>query len=145
VARWSEERIEDFHSEMWLAVHEGAFLFELPGGSVDHTADGIVKHGPWPAEDCSQAMLTWFDHGWIMLYVLPEQLFRWGPGADALVTDPDDSSVRLLDHDSARIILADPRTWTSERAEGFVCLGPTGHAPSSDFRELWLNALEARD
>jgi hypothetical protein len=145
VTRWSEERFGDFRSEMWLAVHEGAFLFELPGGSVDHTADGVVTHGPWPAEACSQAMLTWFDHGWITLYVLPEQLFRWDPGTDALVTDPADSSGRLVAHDSARTILAEPHTWTNECAEGFACLGPTDHAPSSDFRELWLNAIEPPD
>jgi hypothetical protein len=38
-----------------------------------------------------------------------------------------------------------PQTWTSERAEGFVCLGQTEHAPSSEFRDLWMGTIDPTD
>jgi hypothetical protein len=132
---------EDFRGEMWLAVHEGGFLFEVPLGAIDHTRHGIVQHGPWPPDECSRCLLTWFDHGWITLYVPSEQLFRWSSDDDALVKDPADETVRIVESDRARAILAEPRTWTNDRPEGFVCLAPADHAPSSDFRQLWLDVI----
>lgn len=134
------EDFEDFRGQMWLFVHEGAFLFELPLGARDHTHDGIVQHGPWPPEECSRCLLTWFDHGWIELYVLSEHLYRWSSDDD-LVRDPSDENVRIVEGDRARAILADPQTWTNDRPEGFVCLAPADLAPSSDFRQLWLDAV----
>jgi hypothetical protein len=142
VKEWPRERFEDFRSEMWLAVHEGGFLFEIPGGSVDHVPEGLVRHGPWSPEDCSQVLLTWFDHGWIALFVPPEQEFRWASSGVVLTPDPSDPSWQLLEPDKARSILAEPETWTNERPEGFVCLGTTEHAPSSEFRDLWLDAID---
>jgi hypothetical protein len=146
---WQDARVtgttagfEDFLGHMWLAVHEGAFLFEIPDGAIDHTRDGIVRHGPWPPEDCSRCLLTWFDHGWITLYVLSEQLFRWPPNDDALQRDPDDDTARLVESHRARDIIAEPQTWTNDRAEGMVCLSPADHAPASDFRQLWLDAVD---
>lgn len=143
--QWTTEGFEDFRSEMWLAVHEGAFLFELPAGAVDHTRDGVVQHGPWPPDECSRCLLTWFDHGWITLYVLSEQLFRWAPDDDALERDPADDTSRLVKSGRARAILAQPQAWTNDRPEGFVCLSPADHAPSSDFRQLWLDAVSEWD
>jgi hypothetical protein len=139
---WTTEEFEDFRGEMWLAVHEGAFLFELPLGARDYTRDGIVEHGPWPPKECSRCLVTWFDHGWVELSVLSEQLFRWAPGDDALLEESDDKTGRIVEDDRARTILADPRIWTNDRAEGFLCLGPTAHAPSTDFRQLWLDAID---
>ncbi len=130
----------DFREQMWLFVHEGAFLFELPFGARDHTRDGIVQHGPWPPEECSRCLVTWFDHGWLTLYVLPEQLYRWS-SHEGLTQDPSDESGRIVERDRARAVLAEPETWTNDRPEGFICLGPAARAPSSDFRELWLDAI----
>jgi hypothetical protein len=95
--RETTEGFEDFRGQMWLAVHEGAFLFELPLGAIDHTRHGVVQHGPWPPEECSRCLLTWFDHGWITLYVLSEQLFRWSSDDDALMKDPADENVRIVE------------------------------------------------
>ena len=136
--QWAAEEFEEFRAEMWLGVHDGAFLFEFPGGSILHTRDGIVRHGPWPPEECSRCLLTWFDHGWINAHVLSEQLFRWSPSDEGLLTDPADETARIFESDRARAILADPHTWTNDRAEGFVILNRADHAPSSDFRQLWL-------
>jgi len=138
----TRERFEDFLGQMWLAVHESAFLFEVPGGAIDHMRDGVVRHGPWSPEECSRCLLTWFDHGWITLCVLSEQLFRWSPDDDALRRDPADESARLVENHRARDILAEPQGWTNDRAEGFVCLSPADHAPASDFRQLWLDAVD---
>jgi hypothetical protein len=136
------EGFEDFREQMWWAVYEGAFLFEVPLGAIDHTRDGVVQHGPWPPKECSRCLLTWFDHGWITLYVLSEQLFRWSSDDDALMRDPVDETVRIVEQDRARAILAEPETWTNDRPEGLLCLAPADHAPSSDFRGLWLDAID---
>jgi hypothetical protein len=142
VEEWSKERFEDFRSEMFWSLMEGAFLFELPGGAIDHTPDGPVKHGPWPPEACSQVLLTWFDRGWIALSVPPEQLDRWASDDAVLLPDPSDASWKILEPDRARIVLAEPKTWTSERPEGFVCLATTERAPASDFHDVWLGAID---
>jgi hypothetical protein len=141
---WAAGDFDEFRGEMWLGVHDGAFLFEFPGGSILHTPDGIVRHGPWPPEECSRCLLTWFNHGWIDACVLAEQLFRWAPDDDALLPDPADETARILERGRARAILSDPQTWTNDRAEGFVILNPAQHAPSSDFRQLWLDAVAPR-
>lgn len=138
------EEFDDFLGQMWLGVHEGAFLFEFPGGSILYTRDGIERYGPWPPEECSRCLLTWFDHGWINAYVLSEHLFRWPAEDDALWPDPADETARLIEPVRARAILADPRTWTNDSAEGFVVLNPAEHAPSHGFRQLWLDAVTPR-
>ena len=135
------EDFEDFRGQMWLFVHEESFLFELPLGARDYTRDGFVQHGPWPPEECSRCLLTWFDHGWVTLYVLPEQLYRWS-SLDDLTRDPSDENVRIVERDRARAILADPQVWSNELPEGFISVAPADHAPSSDFRQLWLDAIE---
>ena len=132
----------DFLNEMFCSIQEGAFLFEFPGGAIDHTPSGPVRHGPWTPEECSRCLLMWFDHGWINAYVLPEHLHRWPVDDDALLPDPDDESARVVVRDRARAILADPKSWTNNRAEGLVALYPTSHAPDSTFRQLWLDAVE---
>jgi len=88
--------------------------------------------GPWPPDECSRCLLTWFDHGWINAHVLSEQLWRWSADDDALLPDPDDKTARLLKRERARAILADPQTWTNDSAEGLVILTLADHAPSSD-------------
>jgi hypothetical protein len=134
------EDFEDFREQMFWFVQEGAFLFELPLGARDHTRDGIVQHGPWPPKECSRCLLTWFDHGWIEPYVPLGQLYRWSSDDD-LIRDPSDENIRIVETDRARAILAEPQTWKNDRPEGFVCLAPADHAPSSDFRQLWLDAI----
>lgn len=104
-------------------------------------ANGVVRNGPWPPEECSRCLLTWFDHGWINAHVPPEQLFRWPLNDEALLMDPADETARILESARAHAILADPQTWTNDRAEGFAILNPADHAPSSDFRQLWLGAV----
>jgi hypothetical protein len=84
-------------------------------------------------------LLTWFDHGWVELYVLAEHLDRWSSQED-LRREPTDNHVRLVEKERARAVLAEPHTWTNDRPEGLICLAPADHAPSSDFRQLWLNA-----
>jgi hypothetical protein len=138
------EEFYDFLGEMWLGVHEGAFLFEFPGGSILYTKDGTERHGPWPPDECSRCLLIWFDHGWINAYVLSEQRFRWAPDDDALLPDPADETARLVEPERARAILADPQAWTNDSAEGFLVLYPADHAPATDFRQLWLDAVTPR-
>ena len=138
------DEIDDFEvftQEMYWGVHEGAFLFELPGGARDHTRDGIVEHGPWPPEACARCLLTWFDHGWIELSVLSEHLNRWTSDEDALTPDPSDENVRIVESGRARAILRDPHTWKNDRSEGLVCLAPTDQAPPVDVRQTWLDAV----
>ncbi|MEP7740240.1 hypothetical protein ABKW28_21560 [Nocardioides sp. 31GB23] len=135
------EEFEGFLGEMWLGVHEGAFLFEFPGGSILYTTEGTERHGPWPLDECSRCLLTWFDHGWINAFVLSDQLHRWAPDEDALWPDPSDETARLVEPGRARAILAAPQTWTNDSAEGFVVLNPADHAPGSGFRQLWLDAV----
>lgn len=135
----------DFGSEMWLAVHEGAFLFEVPHGSRTLTHEGWSVAGPWSPQDCSVALLTWLDHGWLQLTVAPEQLYRW-PGEARhldLVSDRLDSAWHHLETTAARNVLAQPDLWVQSRPEGFLCLDTTRAAPSHEFRELWLAALDA--
>lgn len=135
------KNFDNFLGELWLGVHEGAFLFELPSGSITYTQEGTERRGPWHPDECSRCLLTWFDHGWINAYVLSEHLDRWTPGDDALLPDPDDETSRLLDRARARAILAAPQTWTNDSAEGFLILNPSHHAPDSSFRQLWLDAV----
>jgi hypothetical protein len=135
------DEIEDFREQMWLFVQEGAFLFELPLGARDHTRDGIAQHGPWPPEECARCLLTWFDHGWLELYVLSEHLHGWASHEGDLVADSSDEHIRIVEGARARAILTDPKSWTNDRPEGFVCPAPTDQAPSSDFRQLWLDAI----
>jgi hypothetical protein len=138
------EEFDDFRGEMSLGVNEGAFLFEFPRGSILHTSDGVERHGPWPPDECSRCLVTWFDRGWINAYVLSEQLYRWAPDDDALLPDPDDETARLLVQDRARAIVTDPQLWTNDSAEGFVILNPADNAPPSDSRQLWLDAIAPR-
>jgi hypothetical protein len=135
------EDFDAFRGEMWLGVQDGAFLFEFPGGSSVHTPDGVERRGPWAPEECSRCLLTWFERRWVDAHVLAEHLARWGPDGAALLPDPDDDSSRILDRARARAILADPQAWTSDRPEGLLVLCPTGHAPSGDLRQLWLQAI----
>ncbi|WP_344690262.1 hypothetical protein [Blastococcus jejuensis] len=65
------EQFLDFANELYVAVAEEAYLWELPDGSRDLAADGWVQHGPWRPEDCSGALLVWFDAGFLGL------LRRW--------------------------------------------------------------------
>jgi hypothetical protein len=139
---WAAGGFDDFRGEMWLGVHEGAFLFELPGGSILHTAHGVERRGPWPPEECSRCLLTWFDRGWIDAFALAEHLDYWAHDDPALLRDPDDHAARIIERGRARAILADPQMWTNDRAEGFVVPSPTTRAPSSDFRQLWLDVVE---
>ncbi len=133
---WSDEAFDDFRSEMFWAVQEGAFLFELPAGALDYTRDAAVRHGPWESADCSRALMGWFDHGWISLALLPEQALRWTPGSISV------GAGGVVDRAEARAILSGPDTWTSEHPEGFLVVMPADHAPSGDFRDLWLDAVQ---
>lgn len=135
------EDFKDFREEMFWGVHEGGFLFEFPGGVRDHTRDGIVQHGPWPPQECSRCLLTWFDYGWIEMYVLSEHLNRWASDEVDLIRDSSDDNIRIVESARARAILTDPHTWKNDRREGFVCLAPTDEAPPGDFRQIWLDAI----
>lgn len=139
------DEIKDFHQEMLWAVHEGAFLFELPGGARDYTRDGIVQHGPWPPEDCARCLLTWFDHGWIEVYVLSEHLDRWVADEADLTGESSDENARTVERSRARAILMAPSTWRNDRPEGLACLAPTDQAPPLDFRQIWLDAVAAAE
>jgi hypothetical protein len=80
------EQFLDFGDEMYVAVVEEAYLWELPTGSRDMEADGLVQHGPWRPEDCSAALLVWFDAGLLGL------LRRW-PEEEPV---PDEQASELL-------------------------------------------------
>ena len=138
MVRLGAEKFSEFLSEMWLGVHDGAFLHEFPGGSIVLTSEGTERGGPWPPDECSRCLLNWFDRGWIDAYVLREQLFRWPQDADALPSDPANDTARILEVKRARAILSDPRAWTNDSPEGFVVLNPTNRAPG---RQLWLDAV----
>jgi hypothetical protein len=132
---------DDFREQMFWAVHEGWFLFELPGGVRDHTRDGIVQHGPWPPEECTRCLRKWFDSGWIELYVLSEHLNRWASDEVNLIRDPSDENMPIVERGRARAILMAPLTWKNDRPEGLVCLAPTDQAPPPDARQIWLDAI----
>lgn len=111
----------DFSSEMYVAVIEQSFLFELALGVTDVMRDGTrVPHGPWAPSDCSAVMIAWFDRDWIFLHRSPG----------------DDTPVPRA---YARDVLLDPARWKRENAEGCFALMPTASAPD-DYRH-WLSAV----
>jgi hypothetical protein len=59
------EQFLDFANEMYVAVAEEAYLWELPTGSCDMEADGSVQHGPWRPEDCSAALVVGLTAGFL--------------------------------------------------------------------------------
>jgi hypothetical protein len=135
---------DDFRNEVFWAVQEGAFLFEVPGGATDLLPDGPVVHGPWDPDTCSSALLAWFEHGWLRLEVPPEQLFRWDDTRrQALSPDTSDPSWHVMDAHAAREVLRQPSLWTQEHPEGFLCLGLTATAPDATWRDLWTDALNS--
>jgi hypothetical protein len=77
----TDEQFLDFANEMYVFVVEEAYLWELPGGVRDLTADGYLQHGPWRPADCSAALLVWFDAGLLGL------LRRW-PEEEPVLSEP---------------------------------------------------------
>lgn len=116
------EQFLDFANEMYVAVVEEAYLWELPTGSRDIEADGWVQHGPWRPEDCSAALLVWFDAGLLGL------LHRW----------PEEEPVRT---EQAAELLRSPDQWV-ERPDGSMNVAVVATAageavPGDD----WVHAL----
>jgi hypothetical protein len=89
------EQFLDFANEMYVAVAEEAYLWELPTGSRDMEADGSVQHGPWRLEDCSAALLVWFDGGLLgLLRCWPEDEAVPSEQAAELLRSPDEWAQR---------------------------------------------------
>jgi hypothetical protein len=113
----------DFANEMYVAVAEEAYLWELPTGSCDMEDDGPVQHGPWRPEDCSAALLVWFDAGLLGL------LRRW----------PEDEAVPS---EQAAELLRSPDEWV-QRPDGSmnvaVVATTAGLAVPADD---WVQALD---
>lgn len=112
----------DFANEMYVAVAEEAYLWELPTGSRDIEADGSVTHGPWRPEDCSAALLLWLDAGLLGL------LRRW----------PDEQPVPT---EQAAELLRSPDQWV-QRTDGSMNVAVVATAagdavPGDD----WVHAL----
>ena len=117
------EQFLAFVNEMYVAVAEEAYLWELPTGSCDMEGDGSVQHGPWRPEDCSAALLVWFDAGLLGL------LRRW----------PEEASVPS---EQAAELLWSPDEWV-QRADGSmnvaVVATAAGEAVSVD---EWVHDLD---
>lgn len=64
------------------------------------------------------------------------------PEGRSHLLDPESMNPNEVLLEESVAILADPETWTNGRADGFVILSPADHAPSSDFRQRWLDAVE---
>ena len=121
----------DFVEQMYLAVAEGSWLWEVPLGVSDGL--GGHEHGPWDPAECSRLLLAWFDAGLVELYADPPddaprpqnvaEWRTWNSGRYPLVPDPD----------AARAVLADPSRWTGGPGDGFLRLAPTdaGMAPDA--------------
>jgi hypothetical protein len=116
------EQFLDFANEMYVAVAEEAYLWELPTGSRDMEADGWVQHGPWRPEDCSAALLVWFGAGLLGL------LRRW----------PEEEPVPT---EQATELLQSPDKWV-QRPDGSMNVAVVATAegeavPGDD----WVHAL----
>lgn len=66
----------DFTNDMYVAVVEECPLWELPLGTTDLLAGGVVRHGPWESRACAELIIRWLDKGWVELY-LPDVPPQW--------------------------------------------------------------------
>ena len=124
-------RSSDFVEQMYLAVVEESWLFEVPRGVGDEHDD--CTHGPWLAPDCSRQLLAWFDQGLIELYAdPPEDTPRPRNRAEWQMWN-NGYFLRVLEPSAARDLLANPERWTRESDDGFIHLCPTdgGMAPDA--------------
>lgn len=120
----SDEAFEEFASELYVLVVEGAYLWEFAGGTIESTTEGTRRFGPWNAADCASALHLWLEAGFLTL------VRQW----------PEELPVREVE---ARRLLALPTTWhcapdgsTNVSAE----ITALGEATSYD---NWRQRLEA--
>ena len=124
----------EFVEQMYLAVVEEAWLWEVPLGVSD--GRGGHEHGPWNPDECSRQLVAWFDAGLVQLYADPPddaprprnvaEWQAWNAGRYRGVEDAD----------TARAVLADPARWTGTSEDGFLRLSPTDAGMAPDAR--WM-------
>jgi hypothetical protein len=113
----------DFLSQMALLVHEESPLPEVTRGSVDHSRNGSVLHGPWLGEDCSAVLRAWLDAGLLSLATLV-------PGSPVAID---------IGRAEARDLLSNPERWDSFS----TLLIPTDRGIAQDLAE-WILVAPAR-
>jgi hypothetical protein len=92
---WEETSVIERH--LRICANEGARLWDVPRGVVDHYGDGRIFH--WPSQDpgeCSAILVKWLDEGRVTV------LRSVGTGYE----DLSDEEVRG--------VLGDPARWTAE-------------------------------
>ena len=136
---------EDFLREMLLRVEEETQLYALPYEVVDKHANTTVERGPWIPAECSAVMLSWFDHGLIMLY-LPSEPEIWAPGyvlGEWMFRAQREPHAHVLAPRDARELLSDPAQWVPDRIEGLVCVAYRDRAAADLPSEQWFAAAPA--
>ena len=130
-ARSATEAPSEFVEQMYLAVVEETWLWEVPLGVSD--GRGGHEHGPWQPDDCSRQLLAWFDAGLVELYAdPPDDAPRPRTAAEWHVWKAGRYR-RITDDGAARAVLADPARWTGTSEDRFLRLCPTeaGMAPGA--------------
>jgi hypothetical protein len=133
---------EDFLREMLLAVEEETQLYALPYGVVDKRANTTVERGPWIPAECSAVMLSWFDHGLVMLY-LPSEPEIWAPGyalGEWMSRAHREPYGHVLAPGDARELLSNHALWVPARIEGLVCVAYRDGAAADLPSEQWYDA-----
>jgi hypothetical protein len=62
----TDAQFQDFQDQMFYLSNEISSLYTIPRGVEDHDGQGgVVKHGPWVAEDCALVLTRWIEAGLI--------------------------------------------------------------------------------
>lgn len=130
----------DLIYEAHVAVVEQAFLFEVVRGSTEVRDGREVRYGPWDPEACSTVLTTWFDLGWIRVYMPSEQAERWAMQPAAWMAGLTRGHHPMLRELEARELLATPSSWREDRSEGWAALLATDSAPIADLN-VWFRDI----
>ncbi|WP_346620981.1 hypothetical protein [Blastococcus montanus] len=122
------EEPSEFVEQMYLAVAEESWLWEVPM----RTGDGRGDHAPWDSAECSRQLLGWFDAGLLEVYGDPPADTPRPRTAGEWRIWNSGHFLRRPDADTARAVLADPSRWTPTSEDGHLRLRLTEAGMAAD-------------